>query len=93
MAASILPAQFARVGMACGNYLLATIPTHSPGSSACTVLTSAFDTRQIRIFAGLRFQRRGISEVFGCLKAKKKGRTLSIEDMNDIAAGGWAGKR
>ena len=34
-----------------------------------------------------------ISDVFGCLKAKRKGRPLSIEDMNDIIARGWAGKR
>lgn len=34
-----------------------------------------------------------ISDVFGCLKAKKKGRTLSIEEMNRIIARGWAGKR
>jgi AbrB family looped-hinge helix DNA binding protein len=34
-----------------------------------------------------------ISDVFGYLKAKRKGRTLSIEDINRIAARGWAGKR
>ena len=34
-----------------------------------------------------------ISNVFGSLKAKRKGRTLSIEDMNEIIARGWAGKR
>ena len=34
-----------------------------------------------------------ISDVFGSLKTKRKGRTLSIEDMNEIIAGGWAGKR
>lgn len=34
-----------------------------------------------------------ISDVFGALKAKKKGRTLSIEEMNRIIARGWAGKR
>jgi hypothetical protein len=34
-----------------------------------------------------------ISEVFGYLKTKRKGRTLSIEDINRIAARGWAGKR
>jgi bifunctional DNA-binding transcriptional regulator/antitoxin component of YhaV-PrlF toxin-antitoxin module len=33
-----------------------------------------------------------ISEVFGMLKPKK-GRTLSVEEMNRIAARGWAGKR
>jgi AbrB family looped-hinge helix DNA binding protein len=34
-----------------------------------------------------------ISDAFGFLKSKRKGRTLSIEDMNEIAARGWAGKR
>jgi bifunctional DNA-binding transcriptional regulator/antitoxin component of YhaV-PrlF toxin-antitoxin module len=34
-----------------------------------------------------------ISDVFGILKAKRKGRSLSIEDMNEIIARGWAGKR
>ena len=34
-----------------------------------------------------------ISDVFGFLKAKRKGRSLSIEDMNKIIARGWAGKR
>jgi len=34
-----------------------------------------------------------ISDVFGHLKTKRKGRTLSIEDMNRIIARGWAGKR
>jgi AbrB family looped-hinge helix DNA binding protein len=34
-----------------------------------------------------------ISEVFGSLKAKRKGRSLSIEEMNRIIARGWAGKR
>jgi len=34
-----------------------------------------------------------ISDVFGSLKAKRKGRALSIEDMNAIIARGWAGKR
>lgn len=34
-----------------------------------------------------------ISDVFGFLKTKRKGRTLSIEEMNDIIADGWAGKR
>jgi len=33
-----------------------------------------------------------ISDVFGFLK-KKNGPTLSIEEMNRIAARGWAGKR
>jgi AbrB family looped-hinge helix DNA binding protein len=34
-----------------------------------------------------------ISDAFGLLKSKRKGRVLSIEDMNEIAARGWAGKR
>ncbi len=34
-----------------------------------------------------------ISDVFGILKAKRKGRVMSIEDINEIAARGWAGKR
>ncbi|MDB5611754.1 MAG: transcriptional regulator [Bradyrhizobium sp.] len=34
-----------------------------------------------------------ISDAFGFLKAKRKGRSLSIEDMNEIVARGWAGKR
>jgi AbrB family looped-hinge helix DNA binding protein len=34
-----------------------------------------------------------ISEVFGSLKAKRKGRSLSVEEMNRIIARGWAGKR
>ncbi len=34
-----------------------------------------------------------ISDVFGSLKRKRKGRPLSIEDMNDLIARGWAGKR
>ncbi len=34
-----------------------------------------------------------ISDVFGALKAKRKGRTLSIADMNEVIARGWAGKR
>jgi AbrB family looped-hinge helix DNA binding protein len=33
-----------------------------------------------------------ISDAFGYLKAKRKGRSLSIEDMNRITARGWAGK-
>jgi AbrB family looped-hinge helix DNA binding protein len=33
-----------------------------------------------------------ISDVFGLLK-KKGGPSLSIEEMNEIAARGWAGKR
>jgi AbrB family looped-hinge helix DNA binding protein len=34
-----------------------------------------------------------ISDVFGALTAKRKGKSLSIEDMNDVIARGWAGKR
>jgi AbrB family looped-hinge helix DNA binding protein len=34
-----------------------------------------------------------ISDAFGLLKVKRKGRPLSIEDINDIAAKGWSGKR
>jgi bifunctional DNA-binding transcriptional regulator/antitoxin component of YhaV-PrlF toxin-antitoxin module len=33
------------------------------------------------------------SDVFGALRTKRKGRSLSIEDMNNIIARGWAGKR
>ena len=34
-----------------------------------------------------------ISDVFGSLKSKRKNRALSIEEMNEIIADGWAGKR
>jgi len=34
-----------------------------------------------------------ISEAFGFLKAKRRGRALSIDEMNEIVARGWAGKR
>jgi AbrB family looped-hinge helix DNA binding protein len=34
-----------------------------------------------------------ISDAFGRLRAKRKGRSLSIEEMNEIIAQGWAGKR
>jgi AbrB family looped-hinge helix DNA binding protein len=34
-----------------------------------------------------------ISDLFGSLKNKKKGPSLSIEEMNDVIARGWAGKR
>jgi AbrB family looped-hinge helix DNA binding protein len=34
-----------------------------------------------------------ISDAFGFLKSKRKGRVLSIEEMNDIVARGWARKR
>lgn len=34
-----------------------------------------------------------ISDSFGFLKEKRRGRTLSIEEMNEIIADGWAGKR
>jgi len=34
-----------------------------------------------------------ISDVFGYLKTKRKGKVLSIEETNEIIADGWAGKR
>ena len=34
-----------------------------------------------------------ISDAFGFLKSRRKGPALSIEDINEIAARGWAGKR
>ena len=34
-----------------------------------------------------------ISDLFGSLKTKRKGRPLSIEGMNKVIARGWAGKR
>ena len=34
-----------------------------------------------------------ISDVFGCLKAKRDGQARSIEEINKIIAHGWAGKR
>ncbi|MEO6783137.1 MAG: AbrB/MazE/SpoVT family DNA-binding domain-containing protein [Bradyrhizobium sp.] len=34
-----------------------------------------------------------ISDAFGFLKAKRKGRSLSIDEINEIAARGWTGKR
>ena len=34
-----------------------------------------------------------ISDLFGSLKAKRKGRSLSIKEMNEVIARGWAGKR
>lgn len=34
-----------------------------------------------------------ISDAFGILKAKRKGRSLSIDEMNEIVARGWVGKR
>ena len=34
-----------------------------------------------------------ISDLFGSLKVKRKGRPLSIEEMNRVIARGWAGKR
>ena len=34
-----------------------------------------------------------ISDAFGFLSAKRKGRTLSIEKMNETVARGWARKR
>ena len=33
-----------------------------------------------------------ISDVFGCLK-RKGARSLSLEDINEFAARGWAGKQ
>jgi bifunctional DNA-binding transcriptional regulator/antitoxin component of YhaV-PrlF toxin-antitoxin module len=33
-----------------------------------------------------------ISDAFGCLKGKRKARGMSIEEMNEIAARGWAGR-
>lgn len=34
-----------------------------------------------------------ISDSFGFLKGKTNSRALSIEEMNDVIADGWAGKR
>jgi AbrB family looped-hinge helix DNA binding protein len=34
-----------------------------------------------------------ISDTFGILKTKRKGPPLSIEEMNEVIARGWAGKR
>ncbi|MGC2809184.1 MAG: AbrB/MazE/SpoVT family DNA-binding domain-containing protein [Bradyrhizobium sp.] len=34
-----------------------------------------------------------ISDAFGLLKGKRKGRSMSIDEMNAIVARGWAGKR
>ena len=34
-----------------------------------------------------------ISDAFGFLMAKRKGRSLSIDEINEIAARGWTGKR
>jgi AbrB family looped-hinge helix DNA binding protein len=34
-----------------------------------------------------------ISDVFGALRTKRRGRVLSIGDMNKVIARGWAGKR
>jgi bifunctional DNA-binding transcriptional regulator/antitoxin component of YhaV-PrlF toxin-antitoxin module len=34
-----------------------------------------------------------ISDLFGSLKRGRKGRPLSIEEMNEVIARGWAGKR
>jgi AbrB family looped-hinge helix DNA binding protein len=34
-----------------------------------------------------------ISDLFGSLKAKRKGQSLSIEEMNKVIGRGWAGKR
>ncbi len=34
-----------------------------------------------------------ISDLFGSLKGKRRGRYLSIAEMNKVIARGWAGKR
>lgn len=34
-----------------------------------------------------------IADVFGSLTAKRKGKSLSIDGMNDVIARGWTGKR
>jgi len=34
-----------------------------------------------------------ISDLFGSLRNKKKGRSLTIDEMNEVIARGWAGKR
>jgi bifunctional DNA-binding transcriptional regulator/antitoxin component of YhaV-PrlF toxin-antitoxin module len=34
-----------------------------------------------------------ISDLFGSFTNKRKGRSLSIEEMNEVIARGWAGKR
>jgi len=34
-----------------------------------------------------------ISDVFGVLSDKRKGRALSIDEINEVAAKAWAGKR
>ncbi|MDH2351145.1 AbrB/MazE/SpoVT family DNA-binding domain-containing protein [Bradyrhizobium sp. SSUT112] len=34
-----------------------------------------------------------ISDAFGFLKGKTNDRSLSIEEMNEVIADGWAGKR
>lgn len=34
-----------------------------------------------------------ISDLFGSLKTKRRGRPLSIDEMNKVIARGWAGKR
>jgi AbrB family looped-hinge helix DNA binding protein len=34
-----------------------------------------------------------ISDVFGALGDKRKGRALSIEEINEVTAKAWAGKR
>jgi len=34
-----------------------------------------------------------LSDLFGSLKSKKKGRSLTIDEMNEVIARGWAGKR
>jgi AbrB family looped-hinge helix DNA binding protein len=34
-----------------------------------------------------------IADVFGCLKRAAAGKTLSLGEIGEVAAGGWAGKR
>lgn len=34
-----------------------------------------------------------LSDAFGFLKTKRKGRSLSMEEMNEVIARSWAGKR
>lgn len=34
-----------------------------------------------------------ISDVFGFLKTKQKGKSLSIDEMNDAISRGWSGRR
>ena len=45
-----------------------------------------------RITASAERRKGKISDVFGMLKREGQ-RTISIEEMNEIIAGGWAGER